>query len=98
MLIKIKRQDCLDKFPKFPQREYNSIKDEEEFFYPKVIESYILTLDTKSLKGHTKLLVTELSRLTKDFGFDSVSSGGVPNKCGGDNCRRKPIANDTGLL
>ena len=72
MLIKIDRQYCLDKFPKFPLRQYDHVKDDEEFFYPKVYKSYILTLDTKSLKGHTKLLAAELTRLTKDLGFESL--------------------------
>ena len=48
------------------------MKDNEEFFYPKVHNSYILTLDTKSLKGHTKLLAAELTKLTKDLGFESL--------------------------
>ncbi|CAN5522560.1 hypothetical protein BH11BAC3_BH11BAC3_44320 [soil metagenome] len=72
MLIKINRQDCLNKFPKFPLREYDPIKDDEDFFYPKVFKSYVLTLDTKSLKGHTTLLSTELSGLTKALGFDNL--------------------------
>ena len=72
MLIKINRQDCLDKFPQFPLREYDHVKDDEEFFYPKVYKSYILTLDTKSLRGHTKLLAAELTTLTKNLGFENL--------------------------
>lgn len=72
MLIKINRQDCLNKYPKFPLREYNYRKDEEEYFYPKIFESYILTVNSKSLKGHAKILATELSILTKDLGFDNL--------------------------
>ena len=72
MLIKIKRQDCLDKYPKFPLREYDFRKDEEEYYYPKVFKSYVLTLHSKSLKGHTKLLASELSNLTKKLNFTSL--------------------------
>lgn len=72
MLIKINRQDCLYKFPSFPVREYDYINEEEKFFYPKPYKSYILTLDTKSLKGHTKLLAAELTRLTKGLGFENL--------------------------
>jgi hypothetical protein len=72
MLIKINRQDCLDKFQNFPLREYDHINDDENFFYPKVYKSYILTLVTKSLKGHTKLLAAELTKLTKDLGFENL--------------------------
>ncbi len=72
MLIKIKRQDCLLKYPKFPVREYDYRKEEEEYFYPKVFKSYVFTLDSKSLKGHTKLLGEELNNLTKELGFENL--------------------------
>jgi hypothetical protein len=72
MLVKIKRQDCLDKYPKFPLRQYDFVKDEEEYFYPRIFRSYMLTLDSKSLKGYTKLLASELSNLTKNLGLGSL--------------------------
>ena len=72
MLIKIKRQDCLDKYPKFPLREYDFVNDKEECIYPKGFNSYVLILDSKSLKGHTKLLAYELSNLTKKMGLGSL--------------------------
>ncbi|HVA98667.1 MAG TPA: hypothetical protein VNG53_07200 [Bacteroidia bacterium] len=56
----------------FPLREYDIRKDEERYFYPKVFKSYVLTLDSKSLKGHTKLLASELRNVTKDLGFESL--------------------------
>jgi hypothetical protein len=67
MLIKIKRQDCLDKYLKFPLSEYNSKSDEEVFSYPKIFALYWLKLEPKSAKGLTKLLATELTRLLKDL-------------------------------
>jgi hypothetical protein len=70
MLIKINRQDCLNKYTVFPLRSYNYDKDEEEFYYPKVFKSYILTLSSKTFKGHIKQLGTELLKLTKQLGFD----------------------------
>jgi hypothetical protein len=70
MLIKINRQDCLRKYPSFPLRSYDYDKDEEEFYYPKVFKSYILTLSSKSFKGHIKQLGAELLKLTKQFGYD----------------------------
>ncbi len=42
------------------------------FFYPKVFRSYVFTLDSKSLKGHTKLLAAELGNLTKELGFENL--------------------------
>lgn len=60
MLIKIGRQEAIHKFPRIPLRHFDSQKDEEFFSYPKVFANYILTLPSKSYKGHIKLLGTEL--------------------------------------
>lgn len=73
MLIKINRQDCLKKYPSFPLRSYNYDKDEEEFYYPKVFKSYILTLSSKSFKGHIRHLGTELLKLTKQLGYSDLT-------------------------
>ena len=72
MLTKIKRQDCLDQYQTFPLRSYNYDEDEEEFFYPKVYKSYILTLPSKSFNGHVNALGKELARLTKAFHIDAL--------------------------
>ena len=71
MLTKIRRQNCLDQYHTFPLRSYNFDKDEEEFFYPKVFKGYILTLPSKSFKGHVKTLGKELAKLTKAFQSDT---------------------------
>jgi hypothetical protein len=70
MLIKINRQHCLKIYPSFPLRSYDYDKDEEEFYYPKVFKSFILTLSSRSFKGHIKQLGTELYKLTKQLGYD----------------------------
>lgn len=72
MLIKIKRQDCLDKYPKFPLRWYDETKEEVVHFYPFVHRSYILTLPSKSIKGHIKLLGSELTKMINALDFDSL--------------------------
>jgi hypothetical protein len=72
MLIKINRQDCLKNYPSFPLRSYNYKKDEEELYYPKVFKSYILTLSSKSFKGHIKHLGLDLFKLTKQLGINSL--------------------------
>jgi hypothetical protein len=72
MLIKIKRQDCLDRYQTFPWRSYNSQKDEEVFFYPKVYKSCILTLPSKSFKGHAKALGTEVTKLAEALHTDTL--------------------------
>ncbi len=71
MLIKIDRQEAIDKFPTFPLRQYNSKEDEDIFDYPKVFANYILTLPSKSYKAHIKLLGTELVSFANKFGFDN---------------------------
>ena len=70
MLIKIDRQEAIDKFRILPLRYYNSNEDEEVIKYPKVFANYVLTLSSKSYKGHIKLLAAELVSLANNFGFD----------------------------
>jgi hypothetical protein len=72
MLTKIKRQDCLDKFPKFPQREYDKSKEEEVFSYPKIHSLYWLKLESKSSRGLTKILATEITLLFKKLNIDKL--------------------------
>ena len=68
MLFKIKRQDCFDKFPKFPRSNYYR----EEFFFPRCYKGYTLTLTALSLKGHIKLLSEELTNLIGLLGYDNL--------------------------
>ena len=72
MLTKIKRQDCLDNYQTFPLRSYDYKNEEEEFFYPEVFKSYILTLPSKSFKGHVKTLGIELAKLIKALHADTL--------------------------
>jgi len=72
MLTKIRRQNCLDKYQTFPLRSYDDRKHEEEFFYPQVLKNYILTLPSKSFKGHISTLGVELTRLTKALHGDTL--------------------------
>ena len=72
MLTKIRRQDCLDQYQTFPLRGYDYNNDEETFFYPKVFKSYILTLPSKSFKGHVKALGIEINKLATAHQFDTL--------------------------
>jgi hypothetical protein len=72
MLTKIRRQDCLDQYQTFPLRGYDYDNDEETFFYPKVFKSYILTLSSKSFRGHVNALGIELTKLAKALQFDTL--------------------------
>lgn len=70
MIIKIARQEAIDQFPAFPLRHYDPKEDEDVFHYPKVFANYVLTLPSKSYKGHVKLIGTELVNLIKGLGSD----------------------------
>jgi hypothetical protein len=72
MLTKIKRQDCLNKFPKFPQRDYDKSKDEEVFSYPKIHSSYWLKLESKSSRGFAKMLATEIKGIFEKLNIDKL--------------------------
>ncbi len=72
MLIKINRKTCLEQFPLFPLSSYDYLKDEEEYYYPKVFASHILTFASKSFKGHISILGTSLGELSKGLHYDSL--------------------------
>ena len=72
MLTKIKRQDCLGKFPIFPQREYDKSNDEEVIFYPKIHSLYWLKLESKSSIGLAKKLATEITSLFAKLNIDKL--------------------------
>lgn len=72
MLIKINRQDTINKFPNLPLREYNLKEEEYDFHYPRVFANYTLTLSSKSYKGHIKLLGIEITNLITNLGFDKL--------------------------
>ena len=72
MLTKIKRQDCLEKFPKFPLREYDKSKDEEVFSYPKIHSLYWLKLESKSSRTFAKMLATEITSIFEKLNIDKL--------------------------
>ncbi|NEU77407.1 hypothetical protein PI95_034325 [Hassallia byssoidea VB512170] len=72
MLIKINRQEAISKYPKLPLRAYNSEKEDYDFFYPETFTGYVLTLPSKSFKGHIKLLGKEIADLTTHLGFNKL--------------------------
>jgi hypothetical protein len=72
MITKINRQKAIDKFPNLPLRHYDHKKDEDVFNYPKTFANYILTLPSKSNKGHIKLLGIQLVSFMKNLGLDNL--------------------------
>ena len=67
MLQRIKRQQCLDRYPKFPLRHYDKFSDEEIFTYPKTAAQYWLRLEAKTRVQLTKVLVSEIVKLYRSL-------------------------------
>ena len=72
MLIKITRQDCLNKYKVLPLHSYDYKRDEDFFSYPKVFKSYILTIPSKSFKGHAREFAKQLSKLVKQLKYHDL--------------------------
>ena len=73
MLVQIDRQEAIDKYPILPLQHYDPDEDEGVSKYPKVFANYVLTLPSKSYKGHIKLLAAELFSFANNFVFDKFT-------------------------
>lgn len=60
-MLKIKRQDCLKKYPNFPSTN----NSEEKYFYPELFGSYVLTIKSETRKGYISLLSKEIIKMMK---------------------------------
>ena len=69
MLIKIDRQEAIKEFAIFPLRYYDSKKDKDVLKSPKIFANYVLTLPSKSFRGHQKLLATQIAFLIEKIGY-----------------------------
>ncbi|HEX7902323.1 MAG TPA: hypothetical protein VF487_00490 [Chitinophagaceae bacterium] len=72
MLTKIDRQDTIKKFPKLPLRHYHPKEDEFVYAFPKTFSGYVLTLPSKSFKGHVNMLSIQITDLTKHLRADKL--------------------------
>jgi hypothetical protein len=68
MLVKINRQTCLDKYPKFPQSDNKN----EVFLFPKTINNYILSFESKSTRGQIKLLSKLLCEIASGLNYEHL--------------------------
>jgi len=69
MLIKIDRQEAITNFQILTLRHYDKKKGEEVFSRPDVFANYVLTLPSKSYRGHQKLLGTQIALLANKLGY-----------------------------
>ncbi len=72
MLVKIPRQDAIERFPSLPLRQYNFKNEDYDYKYPRIYANYDLTLPSKSYKGRVKSLAVEVVFLTTQLGFDQL--------------------------
>lgn len=72
MVTKIDRKTCFEIYTIFPVRIPETRTEEEKFFYPEIFNSYILTVPSKSFKGHIKILASELTKLAEALSASSL--------------------------
>jgi hypothetical protein len=75
MIKKIQRKQFLIDNLDFPQSNYRT----DKHTYPENYNYYIFTLNSKSAKGHARLLSIELSKLLKSMDFDKFRFLGDTN-------------------
>ena len=72
MLQKIKRRQCLESYPNFPQRHYDKSIDEDIFNYPDIVAHYWLRLEAKTAIQRKKSLAIEIVKLYKGLGIERL--------------------------
>ncbi len=81
MLTKIKRR-LFTAISKFPIRWYDESEDEYAFSCPDTFYGYILTIPSRSFRGHATKLGKEVTGLSKALGFDElIFLGDYPTAC-----------------
>src|SRR5882724_6176989 len=68
MFRKISRKNCLARYPRFPLNHHRT----DSYFFPEAQRGYILTLSSRSLKGHAKALAKEIAGLVRAMGDESL--------------------------
>jgi hypothetical protein len=72
MLKKIGRQRCLDKYPSFPQVRYDKQKEEYVHSFPETFGGCILTVSSKSFRGHLSLIGKGFVSLLRQMEIDRL--------------------------
>lgn len=68
MITTIPRRKCRRLYPKLPISKYHG----NQFIYPKIYKLYVLTLPSKSARGHAKNIALCLQKLLKGMGIDKL--------------------------
>lgn len=72
MLTKIKRDECLTVFSKFPLREYDKTIDDEIVTYPNIHSLYWLKLDNTSSRHFANELAKQVTLLYEKLNIDRL--------------------------
>src|SRR5687767_14031052 len=72
MITKIKRQECLDSYPVFPTRVWNSKLQQYDSYFADTFGTYVLSVFSKSYRGHVRFLATEITNLAIALKKDSL--------------------------
>lgn len=72
MLQIIERQQCLERYPKFPLRHYDNLLDEEIFTDPRIVAQYWLKLEANTAIQLRKLLAKGIVKLYKGLGIERL--------------------------
>ena len=68
MLTKVKRKDCLEKYSCFPTaNNYRNV-----FFHPEVAHRYVVTVGSKTIRGHRTVLINEIILFLKAQGSSKL--------------------------
>ena len=68
MIKKISRERCYGMYPEFP----STFAVSDQFTYPDLYKSYILTVESKSAKGHAKNVAAALRHLAESMNIASL--------------------------
>jgi len=77
MIKKISRERCYGMYQKFP----STFAVSDQFTYPDLYKSYILTVESRSAKGHAKNIAAALEKLAENMRIPSLvflGDTGVP--------------------
>jgi hypothetical protein len=91
-LVKLKREECLSLYPKFPVADYLR----EQFDFPDIFKSYFLSIAPKPRAKYIKALSVAISNLVKELGYEFLvflDDGKTPwlYRCGENRGKYNPI-------
>jgi hypothetical protein len=72
MITKISRGQCIIQYPELPLRGYNVKTEEDIYHFPETVESYIVSLPSKTFRGNATQLGNEVLKLARQLDCESL--------------------------